>query len=493
MKVKKFKNKKEIFYNKIYNCFRKKSELKTGIRYNNFRGVKKAVDNLDKFKKFFSKSDFEQLITNDDLSFDELKLIDFFNKILLKAVNNKKNKIAANVCCYIGNIYSFLSDKKAAAYYKRAVDFDINCFEAYIFCGLIYIRCGKYEEAEKQLEHIFDKKFKFSILHIKSFVNFKENQKLNALAYSGLADIALNRGDLREASIKLFMALRVFEKNNMISDIADTYQKLGVMYRIVGNADQAEEMHKAALKCYQEISWQECIADSYGNLGMTMGVREDFESALDYHIKSLKINKKIKRIAAIASQYENIGLIYHMSNNLTFAKRNFKKALDLFIKNDSKEAAARNYENLSVLYEKNKNIKKALKCSLKALDIYQNMSNIKGQAECHANIGRQFHKISNFKSSISHFNNAINIEKELGINKSLSMSLNNLGLLYIEKEQFSLAEKSLKEALNLELKTRRLVSIGTVYKNLSYLENLKNNDTKSLEYEKKAQSYLSEI
>lgn len=479
-------NLKNKILNKSLEIFRKKRELKIGIRYDNFLGLKKAVNILWDLKKFITPNDFEQALEH-FLENDEYALIVILKSILEKVVTQKRFLLASKICCALGAFYSCESDQQAIDYYQRALVFNPKNLEASIICGLLYLNEEQYEPAEKLLEKIFAQKPIFKLF------NCFQKQNLTALAYSGLANVALHQGNLKEATIKLFMALKFFEKNKMLKEIANSYQKLGVIYRIAGHDELAEEMHRSALKIYLELNWPENIADSYGNLGMTMGVRENLDEALAYHHQSLEINQMLNRELAVASQYENIGITYHMQKQFSSAEQNLQKALALFIKHDLRYAIARNCENLSVLYEKTHNLEQATYANFQALRIYQEINELKGQAECHANLGKLMHKSQKFKQSQKHFNLAIKIEKKLGINNVLSIALNNLGLLYLAQNNLTLAEKTFKEALDLELKTRRVISIGAVYNNLSHLEKLKGNTLKAEEYHQKAQTYFKEI
>ncbi|MGD9638103.1 MAG: tetratricopeptide repeat protein [Alphaproteobacteria bacterium] len=487
------KNNKKIIFNKIYQILRKKCEQRAGSLYRNYIAIEKIASQFNKLQRL-NIQDKKNNILQSLPKEGEANIVLLLEKNLEKALADKDKKWISQLYCHLGAIYAFEDKKiKAIEYYQKAILLNPKKLESYIFCGFLYLDEGKFDDAQTCLEKIFADEFKVSWRRPYNLLGFRHRFLLTAIAYSGLANVSVHQGDLREATIRLFIALKYFEKKDMKNETAGVYQRLGIIYRIAGNSDVSEEMHKTALRIYQELDWKEDIADSYGNLGMAMGVREDFETALEYHKKSLEINEGIQRIAAIASQYENIGITYHMMQQYNLAEENLRKALKLFSKENVREAMARNCENLGSLYEKNRNFEPALYINLQALRLYQEVKDQRGQAECHSNLGRLFHRIKNFEESIKHFNQAINIEKKLGINNVLSTTLNNLGLLYLEQENVKLAEKNLREALDLERKNRRIISIGAIYKNLSCVEKLKENPKKASEYQEQAKKYFAEI
>ena len=74
------------------------------------------------------------------------------------------------------------------------------------------------------------------------------------------------------------------------------------------------------------------MANTYGNLGLIYRVKGDLDKAEQMHRKSLEIDEKLGRIEGMASDYGNLGVIYEERGDLKKAKENWEKARDLFKK-----------------------------------------------------------------------------------------------------------------------------------------------------------------
>jgi len=199
-----------------------------------------------------------------------------------------------------------ISEDERKAYHGRAVG----------------IYRGKLEKAEKEkirpdalaairlAEHVLVAQGK------EAFVDAVLNESGEVLMNLGLLDIVENS------------LLRTLEKVRAGSnEEAMVTGNLGLIYRVRGELDKAEEMHLKSLKIEKKLGRLEGMAKQYGNLGLVYYTRGDLNKAKEMYEKSLEIEKKLGQLEGMASQYGNLGNVYEARGDLDKAEEMLLKSL----------------------------------------------------------------------------------------------------------------------------------------------------------------------
>ncbi len=134
-------------------------------------------------------------------------------------------------------------------------------------------------------------------------------------------------------------ALSAYQKAvNLDPSSWNAWNSLGhIQYRL-GNLDKAKEAYRRVLGLAGED--REIQAVAYGNLGLIYRIRGELDRAEEFHIKSLNIEEKLGRLEGMASDYGNLGNIYSIRGELDKAEEYWQKSLALFTKVGAKNKIA---------------------------------------------------------------------------------------------------------------------------------------------------------
>lgn len=82
---------------------------------------------------------------------------------------------------------------------------------------------------------------------------------------------------------------------------AASYTNLGLLMLARGDVDEAEAMHRQALKINEKLGWLKGMAKNFGNLGSVMRTRGNLVEAEAMFRKALQINEKLGWLEGMAS------------------------------------------------------------------------------------------------------------------------------------------------------------------------------------------------
>ena len=117
-------------------------------------------------------------------------------------------------------------------------------------------------------------------------------------------------------------------------DTAESYNNIGVVYRIQGDYAKALEYYGKASGIWARVLGPDypSTASSYNNIGVVYYVQGDYAKALEYYGKALDIRERVlgPDHPDTAGSYNNIGLVYDEQGDYAKALENYGKALDIF-------------------------------------------------------------------------------------------------------------------------------------------------------------------
>lgn len=180
--------------------------------------------------------------------------------------------------------------------------------------------------------------------------------------------LKIRLGLLDDAASDMHLLLAYFGSDEEIAAIA--CNNLGLVMKIRGDLDGAEEMHCKALKINKKLGRLEGMAGAYGNLGLVMESRGDLNGAEEMHRKALAINEDLGRLEGMADNYGNLGIIMKTRGNLDDAEAMHRKSLEINEKLGRLEGMATNYGNLGIIMEKRGDLEKARAMWVKARDLF---------------------------------------------------------------------------------------------------------------------------
>ena len=192
---------------------------------------------------------------------------------------------------------------------------------------------------------------------------------------------------------------RIAELEQRITDAGDKPAKglayhvsvwlneLGFLYRLIGDLERAEQMHRKSLEINEELGWKEGMACNYGNLGLVYRDRSDLDRAEQMHRKSLEINEELGWKQGMANNYGNLGVVYQTRGDLERAEQMFYKSLQIEEELGWKQGMANDYGNLGLVYRHRGDLDRAEQMFHKSLEIEEQLGRKEGMACQYANLG----------------------------------------------------------------------------------------------------------
>lgn len=182
-----------------------------------------------------------------------------------------------------------------------------------------------------------------------------------------LGNLYYEMGRLSLATKHLKEASNVFEKHQLILELARTESFLGNVYQRSGNYTTAHEYLLKARTRYMELNNLQGMAAMEGELGHYYEKIQRYDSALYFQQRALKSYLTLGDSAGIAQIHDHIGSIYEDLSNYDLALTHFEIAHLLNTTTGNKAAAITNLNNISDCYRKKQAPQTALKYAQKTL------------------------------------------------------------------------------------------------------------------------------
>jgi tetratricopeptide (TPR) repeat protein len=241
---------------------------------------------------------------------------------------------------------------------------------------------------------------------------------------------------------------------------ASFLNKLGLLYKEVGNYSQAEHIFIKALEIRNNLLGEEHpdYANSLHNLASLYKKMGEYTKAEPLLVKAIAVKRKIygDDNMSYLSSITNLASIYKGMGNFVKAEHFYIQIISIIKKVYGEENSdyATSLNNLALLYELQAKYEQAEPLFIKAINIQK-----KAQGEENLNYARfienlalHFNELAKYKQAEALFIQAINIEKKLlgEEHPDFAISLNNLASLYNKIGQYDKGETLLLQALQIK-------------------------------------------
>ena len=122
----------------------------------------------------------------------------------------------------------------------------------------------------------------------------------------------------------------IFDRHDLLDELAYVFTDLGTSYRILNRPRVALRYFQGALDVVSQISDLVALTTAHLNLGSAYYSLESYDDALAEHHKALRIALRRRDEHSIASAYNNIGLTLEGMQRLAEARSAYESALELF-------------------------------------------------------------------------------------------------------------------------------------------------------------------
>lgn len=248
-----------------------------------------------------------------------------------------------------------------------------------------------------------------------------------------------NKGKLDSALFFAQKAVELFKSNQKIdsTNLANAYQSLGIINKLLGKYDDAIRCYNNAEVIYNSSSNYPLLSYIYANKANIYFIQQDYSKAKDYHLRALDIFTKdsLRFRNQIASTYTNLGNIFRKNNDFHTAIFHYKNSLRL----KDLKASYSTLGNLALCYEKTGEYTLAKQYYKKAITIIESnfgINNIKNAVYI-LNYAIFLSNQNNREEALKFFKASVDIyRKNYGSNHpNLSGCYNDLGIHFLKYNQ----------------------------------------------------------
>lgn len=265
---------------------------------------------------------------------------------------------------------------------------------------------------------------------------------------------------------------------------AETYKRIGVIYRWKANYNLSLQNHQLALQLYKNLENPEGIALVQNNIANVHSNLGNYTLALDYMLKSLKYWEVTNNHQLIGTISNNVGIIFLLQKDHQGALSYFFKSITMMdsLNNQPRVASASN--NIGTTFQELEDYNKAHFYYQKALTIYKKLEDDYGIARVLHNLGEFYRITKKYDKALLHLEQALEIRKQLDTNYGIASTMIEMGEVYRYLKNYEQAELFLIQGKELAQQIGRLDKVQTA---LGFLAKLYYNQG---QYEKAYQSQL---
>jgi len=243
------------------------------------------------------------------------------------------------------------------------------------------------------------------------------DKKLMADATKEIAKGFYRQSDLANALEYFKLALKINIEINHTTELAASYNNVGVVYNRLGYYDLALQNHLNQLKINEENGNQRGIAISHLNIGNIYENLNDYDKAREQYLKSGEMHRALSDSNSYSNTSINLGVVSMKLKEFEKARGFFNEALAIKEKDGDMINIAAIYTNLGVINLSENNLTGALRYFEMSRAIYDSIDNRQGVAAALLNIGEVKLRLKRFEESYALFSDALRIAQEIDSRK----------------------------------------------------------------------------
>ncbi|MBI3500841.1 MAG: DUF559 domain-containing protein [Bacteroidetes bacterium] len=292
-----------------------------------------------------------------------------------------------------------------------------------------------------------------------------------------------------------FLAAEASHRQKDTLHIAKSYQKIGLIYDDMDDADKEVFYFRKAYEAAKNIS------DAHLKMEITVNVAEAFFDKGNYDESFLWF----KKAKSLSGELKDNGLLYRIYSGIghIFTRKELRnldsaeiyytlsRAFALFAKDTSNIADY--YRSMNEVYAGRKQYGKSVEYSTKALELFSAIKDSDGIAQVYTDMGDVFYYTKENKKSIDYYTKAYEIQKKKNAVSAISVGAVNLAYMYAMEGRKDLLDSYGKEAYSLALKTKSWERVKYAVEWLGEAYEKTGNNAKALFYFKKLMSVKDSI
>lgn len=210
---------------------------------------------------------------------------------------------------------------------------------------------------------------------------------------------------------------------------------------------RAMEYGKQALELGTALDMKSDVINSHNFIGVIYRNMGNYPQAMSSYLRALEIAEATKDDKQIAYGYNNIGNLYMKQKQYKPALENVLKALAAFERLSDKRGTAYSHLRIGEVYEKQQLNEQAIEHYQESLRLRADIGDKEGLITPLINIATVHRQMGNDSMAFDFYRQSLKIERELHHDKGLAGSLVGMGLLYLKRGNYAEAILSAEESL----------------------------------------------
>lgn len=314
---------------------------------------------------------------------------------------------------------------------------------------------------------------------------FLPEKNIAGKIYKTLAQAAYNLEDYPKAILYQKQVLPHSEEDP--ETLAEALYFLGILHSRTENFPLAVENLKKALKIFEENEILDRLAESYSTLGIVEENALDYDNALNAFNASMTINEEIGEDLSRGRELRRIGRIYYLRlNRFAEARKFFSQAYELFVELEQVDQQVESLLELGLVAEKEADFKQALELYGRAQALAEEADLRPGLAKAFLYQANSHWFQGNYQQAFRFQRQSLEIAKKLKDKLQQAFILNTLGLIHWTLNDPGRALENLNLSLKLAEASHSPLDIATAYNNIGLVHRKEKRYPESIEFFKKA-------
>ncbi len=282
-------------------------------------------------------------------------------------------------------------------------------------------------------------------------------------------------------------------KNNLLTQLAEIYNTLGIRYRTRSEYNKALKLHNKSVKIARDLNNKALLTRYINMLAVVYRRIDENKHALDLHMEALKLAEEVQDTFQISVAYNGLGNIYSNLKRYYASIEYFKKSLEIAKKYNNKLGLAINYNNIGECLKSLNNLDSALVCFNKSLDYNNEINSSEGKAISYNSLGDLYKTQKKYHIALEYLQQALAFNKESHDRINISSSYSIIGETYLLIKNYPQSIKNLNAGLQIAKEIGSKYQIEICNRLLSKVYEALQENKKALNYLKTAETYKDSI
>lgn len=277
--------------------------------------------------------------------------------------------------------------------------------------------------------------------------------------YNRVGVVRRNQGNYAHALDNYFKGIEISKQNNYQKLLAFAYNNVADIYNRLEIYDKALEFGKYSLSLSLKLNDEYTLSYVYNILGGIYRNKKDLDSSLLYFNHSLNLRKKINYTAGVATSLLNIGNIQFLRGEYDSCCSNISKAIEIYTDKNDQTGLVGAYKHLGLYFNKVKDYKKAIYYFNKCLALNESFADLQIKKDANDGLSYSYAQLGDIKMAY-HFKNLAcavgdSITTNLFVEKITHLTENYK--FELKRQEDDLLRKEKMQSLNNQIKYQRSV------------------------------------